>query len=387
MIPYGRQDIDESDIADVVRVMRSDWLTQGPTIERFERAMADYCGAAYAVAVCNATAALHLACRAIGLGPSDISWTSPNTFVASANCALYCGANVDFVDIDSRSYNMSVSALAEKLHQAETSGRLPSVVLPIHFAGQVCQMAEVAELARRYRFRVIEDASHAIGAEYRGEKVGSCRYSDIVVFSFHPVKIITTGEGGMLLTNDRALYEKISLLRTHGIRRHVRDMEGGRYEGDWYYEQVDLGYNYRITDIQAALGIAQLRRLDAFLARRRELAARYDFLLASLPLTRPWQHPDSQSSYHLYPIRLDLDRIGKTRRVIFDELREAGIGVHVHYIPVHRQPFYRRFGFKAGDYPAAESYYEQALTLPLYSRLTNADQDRVVDSLRRSMGA
>lgn len=387
MIPYGRQDIDEADIAEVVQVLRSDWLTQGPTIERFERAVAEYCGAAHAVAVCNATAALHLACRALGLGPADILWTSPNTFVASANCALYCGASVDFVDIDPHSYNMSVSALAEKLRVAERAGKLPRIVVPVHFGGQACAMAEVAELAARYGFRIIEDASHAVGGEYRGERIGNCRYSDVAVFSFHPVKIMTTAEGGMLLTNDRGLYDKLRRLRTHGITREAREMANGRAEGGWYYEQIDLGYNYRMTDIQAALGITQLRRLDRFLTRRRELAARYDLLLADLPLTRPWQHPDSRSSFHLYPIRLDLVRIGKTRGQIFDELRAGGIGVHVHYIPVHRQPFYRYRGFNAGDFPVAESYYEQALSLPLHYRLTNSDQDRVVGCLRRAISA
>jgi UDP-4-amino-4,6-dideoxy-N-acetyl-beta-L-altrosamine transaminase len=384
MIPYGCQDIGDEEIAAVVAVLRSDWLTQGPTIERFERAIADYCGVKHAVAVCNGTAALHLSCLAIGLGTGDTLWTSPNTFVASANCARYCGADVDFVDIDARTYNMDVAALEQKLERASKAGKLPAVIVPVHFGGQPCQMAEIRALANCYSVRVIEDASHAVGAEYRGVKIGSCNHSDMAVFSFHPVKIMTTGEGGLIVTNDDELYRKLSLLRTHGITRDPQQMTS-KPEGGWVYEQIELGYNYRITDIQAAIGIAQFNRLDYFLSRRRELVARYDHALTDLPLTRPWHDPDGRSSHHLYPIRLNLDQIGKTRQEIYDNMRRAGIGVQVHYIPVHLQPYYRKLGFHPGQFREAERYYKETLTLPLHSRLSDVDQNRVVEALRMAI--
>jgi UDP-4-amino-4,6-dideoxy-N-acetyl-beta-L-altrosamine transaminase len=389
MIPYGRQDISQEDIDAVTEVLRSDWLTQGQAGPRFERAMAAYCGVRDAIAVSNATAALHVACLALDLGPGDYLWTTPNTFVASANCALYCGASVDFVDIDPRTYNLSVAALAEKLDIAETRGRLPKIVVPVHFAGQSCEMRGIRALADRYGFRIVEDASHAVGAEYGGRKVGACDYGDIAVFSFHPVKIITTGEGGMALTGDPRLAERLSNLRTHGIVRNAprlneehdtQRLNEERY-GPWFYEQIDLGLNYRMTDIQAALGASQLTRLDGFVARRRELAARYDTLLAKLPVTRPWQHPDTHSAWHLYVIRLRRNEIELSRRQVFDAMRAAGIGVNVHYIPVHTQPYYRRLGFETGMFPEAESYYEDAITLPLFSKMTNAEQDTVVAAL------
>jgi UDP-4-amino-4,6-dideoxy-N-acetyl-beta-L-altrosamine transaminase len=390
MIPYGRQDISSEDIDAVTAVLRSDWLTQGQVGPQFEQAMAAYCGVKSAVAVSSATAALHIACLALDLGPGDHLWTTPNTFVASANCALYCGANVDFVDIDSRTYNMSVSALAEKLQRAELQGRLPKVVVPVHFAGQSCEMKDIRALAERYGFRIIEDASHAVGGEYRGHKIGACEYSDIAIFSFHPVKIITTGEGGMALTNDPKLAERLGYLRTHGIVRHAQWTEGDRAPrlneeryGPWYYEQIELGLNYRMTDIQSALGHSQLTRLDPFVARRRELAARYDRLLAELPLTCPWQHADTNSAWHLYVIRLRRNDIALSRRQVFDALRAAGIGVNVHYIPVHTQPYYRRLGFETGMFPEAESYYEDAITLPLFSKMTNEEQDTVVAALEK----
>lgn len=379
VIPYGRQDIDAADIAAVVEVLHSDWLTQGPAIPRFEQAMAGRVGARHAIAVCNATAAMHLACRALGLGPGGRLWTSPNTFVASANCGLYCGATVDFVDIDPATLNMSVAALTAKLEAAERNGTLPNIVVPVHFAGQPCDMADIGELARRYGFAVIEDASHAVGAEYRGEPTGNCRHSDITVFSFHPVKIMTTGEGGMLLTNRDDLAEKLALLRSHGITRDPARMSGASH-GAWYYEQVDLGYNYRITDIQAALGASQINRLEGFLARRRALAARYGQLLASLPVTGQIQLPGCQSSWHLYPVR-----VGAGRRAVFDSLRAAGIGVNVHYIPVHTQPHYRALGFKAGDFLEAERYYSEAISLPMYASLNDAQQDKVVAALQRAV--
>jgi UDP-4-amino-4,6-dideoxy-N-acetyl-beta-L-altrosamine transaminase len=378
MIPYGRQDIGEEDIAAVVAVLRSDWITQGPAVPAFEQAIANYVGARHAVAVANGTAALHLAYLALGLGPGDRLWTAPNTFVATANAALYCGATVDFVDIDPDTYLMSVEALERKLADAERAGRLPKIVAPVHFAGQSCDMRAIHDLGRRYGFRIVEDAAHAIGADYLDGKVGDCRYSDITVFSFHPVKIVTTGEGGALATNDLALATRLSELRTHGITREPERMDDPG-EGPWYYEQVELGLNYRLTDIQAALGLSQMKRLDAFVARRRELAARYDERLSNLPLVTPAQRPDGRSAYHLYPIRLRLDRLRQSRREIFEALRAADIGVQVHYIPVHLQPFYRKLGFKEGDFPESERYYAGAITLPLFAKLTAAEQDMVVE--------
>jgi UDP-4-amino-4,6-dideoxy-N-acetyl-beta-L-altrosamine transaminase len=378
-IPYGRQSIDEADIAAVVEVLRSDWLTQGPAIERFESAVAEYTGARHACAVANATAALHLACLALELGPGKRLWTSPNTFLASANCGRYCGAEVDFVDIDARSYNLSVERLEEKLARAAREDRLPQVLVTVDFAGQPCEADRIAELCRHYGVRIIDDASHAIGAMWKGERVGSGRWADITVFSFHPVKILTTGEGGMALTNDAELHRRLSMLRTHGMVRDSAHLET-KGVGGWYYEQQALGFNYRLTDLQAALGVSQLRRIDAFLAARRRLAARYDRLLAGSGLTLPWQHPDALSSYHLYPIQVPDPR---RRRAVFDDLRAAGIGVQVHYIPVHLQPYYRRLGFKQGDFPVAEAYYERAISLPMYATLTDAQQDFVVEQLLR----
>lgn len=390
MIPYGRQDISAEDIDAVRDVLTSDWLTQGQAGPRFELALAKYCGAAHGIAVSNATAALHIACLALDLGPGDVLWTVPNTFVASANCALYCGASVDFVDIDPRTYNMSVAALAEKLAQAEAAGRLPKVLVPVHFAGQSCEMVEIRALADRYGFQIIEDASHAVGGDYRGHKVGDGALSDLTVFSFHPVKIITTGEGGMLMTNAPKLAERLSYLRTHGIVRPVQPptpaderRSNEDQHGPWMYEQIELGLNYRMTDIQAALGSSQLARLDAFVARRRKLAARYDRLLATLPVTCPWQHPDTSSAWHLYVIRLRRNAIKLSRRQVFEALRAAGIGVNVHYIPVHTQPYYQRLGFRVGMFPEAESYYQDAITLPLFSKMTDAEQDTVIAALTK----
>lgn len=380
-IPYGRQDINQSDIDAVVAVLKSDWITQGPAIERFEQAVANYCGAKYAVAVSSATAALHIACLAVGLGNGDSLWTSPNTFVASANCGLYCGADVDFVDIDPRTYNFNVDELEGKLAWADQQGRLPKVVVPVHFAGQSCEMARMAELSQRYGFKIIEDAAHGIGGRYQGQPIGSCQFSDMTVFSFHPVKIITTGEGGMVITNRKDLYEKLIRLRTHGITRHPNFMKGESH-GSWYYQQLELGFNYRMTDIQAALGVSQLRRLDEFVERRRFLATRYNQLLQDLPIILPWQHPDTNSSWHLYVVRLKLDKISKTHGQVFEELRQVGIGVNLHYIPVHTHPYYQQLGFTWGDFPQAECYYQEAISLPLYSGLTVEEQDRVVTKLQ-----
>ena len=384
-IPYGRQDISQQDIDAVVEVLRSDWITQGPAIPRFEQAVADYCGVNYAVAVTSATAALHIACLAADLGSGDILWTSPNTFVASANCGLYCGAEVDFVEIDPRTYNLSIEEFERKLDLAKQQGQLPKVVVPVHFSGQSCQMDRIAELAKNYGFQVIEDASHAIGANYRGKPVGTCAFSEMAVFSFHPVKIITTGEGGMVLTNREDLYEKLIRLRTHGITRNP-DLMQEESHGLWYYQQLELGFNYRITDIQAALGASQMQRLDEFVARRRVLAARYNELLQDLPITLPWQHPDTESSWHLYVIRLQLEKINKTHRQVFEELRQAGIGVNLHYIPVHTQPYYQKLGFEWGDFPQSEQYYREAISIPLYAGLTQENQDRAIESLRGILG-
>lgn len=385
-LPYGRQCITEDDIAAVVAVLRSEFITQGPAIARFEQSVADYCGAKHAVAVSSATAALHIGALALGLGPGDRLWTSPNTFVASANCALYCGARADFVDIDERSYNMSVALLEKKLKAAKAAGTLPKILVPVHFAGQSCEMQAIADLCRRYGVRIMEDASHAVGATYQGQPVGNCRHSDLVVFSFHPVKIITTGEGGMLLTNDSNLHARLIRLRSHGTVKDERSMaEPGA--GPWSYAQVDLGYNYRMTDLQAALGESQMHRLPAFLERRRALVARYNELLAPLPLVLPWQHPDTDSSWHLYVVRPDPTRTSVDRLRLYQGLRERQIHAQVHYIPVHTQPWYRQFGFKSGDFPVAEHYYSGALSLPLYPDLGEADQDRVVAALQALLAA
>lgn len=372
-IPYGRQQIDEDDIAAVVAVLRSDFLTQGPLIPRFEEAVAAYCDASHAVAVNSATSALHLACLALGAGPNDMVWTSPNTFVASANCARYCGAKVDFVDIDAATLNLSVTALEDKLRVAKQRGRLPKVVIPVHFSGRSCDMAAIGDLARQYDFAVIEDASHAIGAQFDGRPVGDCAYSDITVFSFHPVKIITSGEGGMALTQRPDLAQTMLALRSHGI---VRDPAQQAKDGAWSYEQRRLGFNYRLTDIQAALGLSQFAKLAQFLEQRRQQAARYRLLLADLPLSLPPE--DDMSAWHLYVVRVDAAR----RRAVFDGLRAAGIQANVHYQPVHLQPDYRPFGFKEGDFPAAESYAQEALTLPLFPAMTMAEQDFVAATLR-----
>jgi len=382
MIPYGRQSLDQADIDAVVAVLQSDWLTQGPTIERFEQAMADRCQADFAVAVCNATAALHIACLAAGLGPGDRLWTTPNTFLASANCGRYCGAEVDFVDIDPLTWNLDADALKARLEAAEDSGTLPKVLVAVAFSGQSCDMRLIAELAERYAFTVIEDASHAVGASYAGRPVGCGDFAAMTVFSFHPVKIITSAEGGMVLTNRPELAERLQRLRSHGMTRDPQHMTEASH-GPWYYQQVELGFNYRITDLQAALGLSQLNKLDGFIERRRELAARYDRLLASLPLTLPSPQPEAESAWHLYVVRLQLDRIKLSHRQVFEGLRAAGVGVNLHYIPVHLQPYYRDLGFAEGDFQQAERYYAEAISLPLFPLLSDEQQDFVVEQLRR----
>lgn len=384
MIPYGRQDVTEEDVAFVIEVLKSDFLTQGPVIPEFESAIAGYCNAAFGVAVNSATSALHIACLSLGLGPGDCLWTSPNTFVASANCALYCGAKVDFVDIDPRTYNMSVEALEKKLIEADQKGALPKVVVPVHLAGQSCEMEAIHGLSRKYGFAIIEDASHAVGAYYKDEPVGNCRFSDIAIFSFHPVKIITTAEGGLALTNNKELAERMSLFRSHGITRDPEKMTHDAH-GPWYYQQIELGFNYRMTELQAALGLSQMKRLDGYVRRRHELAERYDERLNGMPLTTPWQHPDCYSAYHLYVIRLQLDSITKNHPQVFQELRENGIGVNLHYIPVHTQPYYQKLGFKEGQFPEAEKYYSEAVSLPLYPTMSEEQQDRVIEVLQKGL--
>ena len=385
MIPYGRQDITQTDIDAVVGVLQSDFLTQGPMVPRFEQSVAQHVGATHALAVNSATSALHIACLALGLGPGDRLWTTPITFVASANCALYCGADVDFVDIDPRTYNLCPQALALKLEQAEREGTLPKVVVPVHLCGQPCDMQAIHALSQRYGFKIIEDASHAIGGKYQGEFIGNSRYSDITVFSFHPVKIITTAEGGMALTNDEALANKMALLRSHGITRDPAQMTR-EADGPWYYQQIDLGFNYRMTELQAALGVTQMERLDQYVARRHQLARRYDDLLTGLPVTAPWQHADSYSGLHLYVIRLQLDMIQKTHRQVFEALRELGIGVNLHYIPVHTQPYYERMGFKPDDFPQSQTYYQEAISIPMFQTMSDEQQDEVIQALKKSLG-
>ncbi|MBU3568169.1 UDP-4-amino-4,6-dideoxy-N-acetyl-beta-L-altrosamine transaminase [Polynucleobacter alcilacus] len=382
-IPYGRQDISQDDIDEVVAVLRSDFLTQGPVVPSFENSVAQFCGAKYAVAVNSATSALHIACLALGVGEGDIVWTTPITFVASANCALYCGAEIDFIDIDPFTYNLNASLLADKLAEAEKIGQLPKVLIPVHLCGQSCDMAKIYELSLKYGFKIIEDASHAIGAKYKGEPIGSGRYSDITVFSFHPVKIITTGEGGMATTNSESLAKRMQLFRSHGIRA-LSDKAHHLNNEIWNYEQIELGFNYRMTDLQAALGLSQMDRLNYFVECRNNIASRYDEALVDLPLITPWQHQDSNSSYHLYPIRIKAPFGEKNQREIYDELRRSGIGVNLHYIPVYRQPFYASRGFFAGYCPEAENYYHQAISLPIFPALSHEDQDYVIDAVKKA---
>jgi UDP-4-amino-4,6-dideoxy-N-acetyl-beta-L-altrosamine transaminase len=385
MIPYGKQDVSEEDIKAVIDVLRSDFLTQGPIVPAFESAVTSYCGVKFGYAVNSATSALHIACLALEVGPGDIVWTSPITFVASANCALYCGATVDFVDIDAATYNMSVSVLEEKLEKAEKEGRLPKVVIPVHLAGQSCQMSEIYELSKKYGFKIIEDASHAIGGRYLNEPVGNCRFSDICVFSFHPVKIITTGEGGMALTNNPDLAIALNRYRSHGIVRQPSEMTKVP-DGPWYYQQIDLGYNYRMTDIQAALGLSQMSRLDEFVSSRHVLANRYNELLKEDWIELPWQHPDTYSGLHLYIIRLKKNKQGITHRQLFEKLRTSGILVNLHYIPVYTQPYYEAIGYNRNEFPQAEKYYAEAISIPMFATLTPSEQQFVVDTIKKPTG-
>lgn len=384
MIPYGRQDITQADIDAVVGVLQSDFLTQGPMVPKFEGMIADYCGAKHALAVNSATSALHIACLALGLGPGDLLWTTPVTFVASANCGLYCGARVDFVDIDPRTYNLDVVALEHKLLEAQRNGQLPKVLVAVHLCGQPCDMERIHTLSQQFGFRVIEDASHAIGGKYQGLPIGNCQYSDITVFSFHPVKIITTAEGGIVTTNDAQLAQKMGLLRSHGITRDPEQMTHDP-DGPWYYQQIDLGFNYRMTELQAALGVSQMDRLDDYVARRHELAARYRELLAHLPVTLPWQHPEGYSGLHLFVIRLQLDKLAVTHRQVFESLRAQGIGVNLHYIPVHTQPYFAEMGFAPDAFPESQKYYREAISIPMFQTMTFGEQDEVVAALNKAL--
>lgn len=384
MIPYGRQQISQADIDAVVAVLQSDFLTQGPAAQRFEQAVAEKCGAKHAVSLNSATSALHIACLALGLGGGDMLWTVPNTFVASANCGRYCGADIDFVDIDPESWDLSVPALQAKLMRAKRNGKLPKVVVPVHFGGQPTEQEAIWELAREFGFKVIEDASHSIGATRNSETVGSGRWSDITVFSFHPVKIITTAEGGLALTNDDELAWRMGIFRTHGITRDAERLQQ-KPDGPWYYEQLELGYNYRMNDLQATLGLSQLNRLEEFVQKRNALAATYDNLLSGLPLRTQKIRAGNRSAFHLYPIRLKLDAIGKTHRAVFEAMRAADIGVNLHYMPVHLQPYYKALGFAPGLCPQSEQYAGEAITLPLYPELTEQQQNRVVQALRTAL--
>ena len=381
-IPYSTQDINDADIDSVIDVLKSDFLTQGPKIPVFEKVVANYCGAKHGVAVNSATSALHIACLALELSKGDLLWTSPNTFVSSANCGLFCGAEVDFVDIDPKTYNICVNELEKKLVKAKLENKLPKILVPVHFAGQSCDMQRIYSLSKEYNFKIIEDASHAIGGKYLNKPVGDCRFSDITVFSFHPVKIITTGEGGLATTNSEELAKRMKIFCSHGVTRDPTSMTK-EPDGSWYYQQIDLGFNYRITDIQASLGISQMKRLDDFVSRRHNLKDRYNKILQNLPIILPYQSEDCFSALHLYPIQIDLEKVDKTHSQIFDELRSNGLGVNLHYIPVHTQPHYQKMGFKIGDYPNAEKYYSRAISIPLFASMTYEQQDEVVEVLKK----
>ena len=386
MIPYGRQNISEDDIKAVSDVLKSDFLTQGNAVPEFEKKVSKYCNVNFAFAVNSATSALHVACLSLDVGPDDIVWTSAVSFVASANCALYCGASIDFIDIDANTYNLCVKSLKAKLEKASKLGKLPKVVIPVHLTGQPCDMEEIYKLSKEYKFKIIEDASHAIGAKYKKTKIGDCEYSDIAVFSFHPVKIITTGEGGMVTTNDKKIAEKLSLYRTHGITRDVNAMQNIP-DGPRYYEQIKLGFNYRMTDIQAALGISQMNRLDSFIHKRHEICKRYNEYFQDLvSIKLPYQNKDSYSSLHLYVIRVDNSKSKASHKQLFNYLRENNIGVNIHYIPIYRQPYYSKFGFNFSDFPQSEKYYAEAISIPIYPDLSHESQELVYKLIKSQVG-
>tara|TARA_B100000989_G_scaffold298029_1_gene285777 strand:+ start:447 stop:1616 length:1170 start_codon:yes stop_codon:yes gene_type:complete len=379
-IPYSRQDISNNDIKAVIKTLRSDFLTQGPKVPLFEENVKNYCGASYGVAVNSATSALHIACLALGLDKKDWLWTSPNSYVSSANCGLYCGASVDFVDVDPKTYNISIPELERKLVLAKKQNKLPKVLVAVHFAGQSCDMKSIFNLSKKYDFKIIEDASHSIGGKYLNQPIGSCKYSSITVFSFHPVKIITTAEGGLATTNSKKLANKMELFRSHGITRDKSKMI--RKKSDpWHYEQINLGFNYRMTEIQATLGLSQMKRIDKFISKRHELKDRYNFHLRNLPIIRPYEDKNCHSALHLYPIQINTDK--KSRRYVFEELKKNGIGTNVHYIPIHTQPFYQNLGFKEGDFPVAEEYYRKAISIPLFYSLKKKEQDSVIVLLKK----
>lgn len=380
MIPYGRQDIISTDIDAVVKVLKSDFITQGPVVPKFERLICDYTSAKYSIATNSATSALHIACLALGLGAGDYLWTTPNTFVASANCGLYCGSKVDFVDIDPKTYNLSPQLLEKKLIKAEKEGVLPKIVVPVHFSGQSCDMEKIYKLSQKYGFKIIEDASHAIGGKYKGQLIGNCKYSNITIFSFHPVKIITTGEGGIALTNSSVLKEQMQLLRSHGITRD-QDLMTQKIEGSWYYQQIGLGYNYRMTDMQAALGISQIKRIDSFINNRHKIKKKYDQKLLEMPVVLPFQDSNAHSAMHLYAIQIKHNIVKKSHKQLFDEMRARNIGVNLHYIPIHLHPYYTQMGFKQGDFPNAESYYSRAMSLPIFNTMTDFQQNKVITAL------
>ena len=384
MIPYAKQDISDEDIDSVIEVLKSDFLTQGNKVPLFEDIISERVGAKYALAANSATSCLYLSCLSLGLSKEDILWTSPITYVASANCALYCGAEVDFVDIDPLTWNISVEILEEKLKTARKIKKVPKILVLVHLAGNPCDLQKVFDLSKEYGFSIIEDASHALGSKYSGEHIGSSVYSDISVFSFHPVKNITTGEGGMILTNNQKLSEKIHLYRSHGITRDTKKMIN-KEEGLWYYEQLLLGFNFRMSDIHAALGISQMNSLDKFISIRNELSQIYTEELKGLPLTIQRVRKEDLSAWHIFVIRLKLSELKLSRLEIYNSLRNKGIGVNVHYIPVHLHPFYKNLGFNKGDFPNSENYYDGAITIPMFTKLKKKEIKYVIQALKESI--
>ncbi len=377
MIPYSRQSINENDINEVIKVLKSEMITQGPIVEKFEKTICSYTSSNYSVLTNSATSALHISCLALGLSKGDILWTSPNSYVASANVGLLCNAKVDFVDIDPENYNMCPTALSIKLKNAEKLGQLPKIVMPVHFAGQSCDMIKIKKLSEKYGFKIIEDASHAIGGSYNNTKIGSCRFSDITVFSFHPVKIITTAEGGCAITNNEEIFEKLKLLSSHGVTRNPKFM-AEKNSDKWVYDQISIGFNYRMSDMNAALGLSQLLRIDCFLKKRNKIAKKYFQQLKNIDLKLPKQEDYNLSAFHLFPIQV------KNRKRIYELFHQNDIKVNVHYRPIHTQPFWQKRGFKSGLFPNSEFYYSQAISLPIFYDLNDELQDNVIKILQNS---